>query len=173
MSKIIQIADRLGKSPATVYKMIDGSREAKPEEKAILTEELGRDAGEACDWSALNDALAAENQRLVLSNIELASENARHVRGSKTALLFYGAMLAVCLTIGLVAYKPVIWDYVAHKAYHDEITEAKIAMLEQRIETLTIALDAAIAVDYKWSVIFDKQDEKIEDIKTKMGEVSK
>lgn len=171
MSKIIQIADRLGKSPATVYKMIDGSREAKPEEKAILTEELGRDAGEACDWSALNDALAAENQRLVLSNIELASENAQHVRGTKTSLAFYGTMLAVCLTVGLIAYKPVIWDYVAHKAYHDEIKDAKIANLEQRIETLTLALDAAIAVDGKWDAIFGVQENKIEDIEGKMKEV--
>lgn len=140
MSKIIQIADRLGKSPAAVYKMIDGTRPAKPEECAILTEELGQEAGAAYDIQAVNSRLKAENERLVLSNIELTADNQRHVKGLKISMIGAACFIVACLALVAIAYRPIIKDRWVNAAYHDEIKDARIESLEREVETLKTAL---------------------------------
>jgi hypothetical protein len=146
MSKIIQIAERLRKSPATVYKMIDGSREAKPEEKAILTDALGPDAGKACDWEALNGALRADNQRLALSNIDLTAENARHVRGHKVNLLANISFCVAVVGLVLIIYAPRWFQVKLKEAQTNQALEARVTLLERALSHDDTLIDRYEAV---------------------------
>jgi len=170
-----EMAFAIGISPESFSKRKADPTKWTEAEKVKLTELYGESEIPKGAWApkvtidSQSERLRAQDEMIA----EMTSEINQYRRGTKIAWVGVAAIGMVCATLLFIAYRPVIWDYVAHRAYHDEITEARIANLEQRIETLTIALDAAIAVDGKWDKIFDVQDEKIKDIETKMREVSK
>jgi hypothetical protein len=159
------MAARIGMSASLFSKKASGIGLWTDEEKGKLTRIYGKDSPK----SAYDPRLTIDRQAAEITGLK-AEINQYH-RGTKIAWVGVAVIGMVCATIIFYAYKPVIWDYVAHKAAYDQIMEEKVKSRDQRIATLTIALDAAIAVDGKWDAIFGVQEKKIKDIEGKMKEV--